>query len=341
MSEFPENNFQSKKSEEVLAPEGHPVNILMQEHSILLEAAGELNRFTENITKKDHANTDELEKLNKLVKFFRDSASHYLREENVLFPYLEKHGVTQPPAIMWREHDTIRGIEKNIYSVVGRFETTDFYEWTTDLHKEATSLSEMLSNHFYKENSILFPTGINLITDDEWKEIRRQFDELGYCSFTPEAEKQKPLPAESAPQEEEHAAENGGLFQLATGTLTKEQVESIFNTLPVEITFIDKDDFLRYFNQKKDAVFVRTTASLGREVRQCHPEKSVHLVNQILREFKNGKRNVAEFWLTLENKMIYIRYFPVFNKNSEYIGCMEVTQNITDIKNIEGEKRLL
>lgn len=340
MSGFSEDRPQSKE-EGTLAPEGHPVNILMQEHSILLEAAGELNRFTKKMTTKDHVDTDELEKLNELVKFFKDSTSHYLREENVLFPFLEKHGVTQPPAIMWREHDTIRGIEKNIYAVVNRFETTDFYEWTTELHRETSSLSEMLTNHFYKESNILFPTGINLITEDEWKEIRRQFDELGYCSFTPEIEKAEHTQRESAPQEEEHQPEDGGLFQLATGTLTKEQVESIFDTLPVEITFIDKDDFLRYFNKKKDAVFVRTTASLGRKVTQCHPEKSVHLVNQILREFKTGTRDVAEFWLTLENKMIYIRYFPVFNKNSEYVGCMEVTQDITDIKKIEGEKRLL
>ncbi|HDZ12942.1 MAG TPA: DUF438 domain-containing protein, partial [Bacteroidetes bacterium] len=92
---------------------------------------------------------------------------------------------------------------------------------------------------------------------------------------------------------------------------------------------------------KKDALFIRTNASLGREVRLCHPEKSVHLVNQIIREFKTGTRDAAEFWLTLNDKMIYIRYFPVFNKSREYMGCMEVTQDITDIKKIEGEKRLL
>jgi PAS domain S-box-containing protein len=132
-----------------------------------------------------------------------------------------------------------------------------------------------------------------------------------------------------------------GMITFETGTFTKEELETLLDTLPVDVTFVDKDDTVRYFSRSKDRIFVRTKAVLGRKVQQCHPQKSVHVVNQILDDFRNGCRDVAEFWLTLNGRLIYIRYFPVRNKNGEYLGCLEVTQDITDIKTIEGEKRLL
>jgi PAS domain S-box-containing protein len=132
-----------------------------------------------------------------------------------------------------------------------------------------------------------------------------------------------------------------GMVPFETGNLSKEEIESIFNTLPVDITFVDKDDTVRYFSQSKDRIFVRTKAVLGRKVQQCHPQKSIHVVNKILEDFNSGKRDLAEFWINLEGKLIHIRYFPVRNKNGEYLGCLEVTQDITDIKKIEGVKRLL
>jgi DUF438 domain-containing protein len=135
--------------------------------------------------------------------------------------------------------------------------------------------------------------------------------------------------------------ETEGMIPFETGSLSKEQIEAIFNTLPVEITFIDKEDLVRYFSQPKDMIFSRTKAIIGRQVQLCHPQKSVHLVNQILEDFKDGKRDVAEFWINLEGKLIHIRYFAVRNKNGEYLGCLEVTQNIPEIKKIEREKRLL
>lgn len=126
-----------------------------------------------------------------------------------------------------------------------------------------------------------------------------------------------------------------------TGSFTKEELETLLNTLPVDITFVDKNDTVRYFSQTKDRIFPRTKAVIGRKVQQCHPQKSLHVVNQILGDFKNNKRDVAEFWINLNNRLIYICYFPVRNKSGDYLGCLEVTQDITDIKKIEGERRLL
>jgi len=132
-----------------------------------------------------------------------------------------------------------------------------------------------------------------------------------------------------------------GKVLFETGELSVKELETILNTLPVDITFIDKEDRVRYFSQSKDRIFPRTKAVIGRRVQQCHPQKSLHVVEQILSDFKNNERNVAEFWINLKGRLVYIRYFAVRDEDQNYLGCLEVTQDITNVKEIEGEKRLL
>lgn len=135
--------------------------------------------------------------------------------------------------------------------------------------------------------------------------------------------------------------ENNKQMIFETGELSTEELETVLNTLPVDITFVDKEDGVRYFSQSKERIFPRTKAVIGRKVQQCHPQKSLHVVEQILNDFKKNKGDVAEFWINLKGRLIYIRYFAVRDQKKEYLGCLEVTQDITDIKKIEGEKRLL
>ena len=328
---------ESLEEEKVEVPEGHPIHILMEEHGIILGFAEELRNLSKMVKEaKDFDSAKEnLEQLKRIAENFRESESHYVREENVLFPVIEKHGVTKPPAVMWMEHDTIREMEKNLYKLLDNPRETSFQVFAKKLGDAALSLAEMLSTHFYKENNILYPTALKIIPENEWKDIRHEFDELGYCKFTPK-------PPEVAIQAEKTgptAAE--GVITFETGTLTVEEIESVLNTLPVDITFVDKNDEVRYFSKSKERIFPRTKAVIGRKVQQCHPQKSVHVVNQILEDFKSGRRDVAEFWINLDNRLIHIRYFPVRSKNGDYLGTLEVTQDITDIKKIEGEKRLL
>jgi len=330
---------ESLDKEKPIAPPGHPIHILTEEHKILLRFVEELKDVAKEIkgTEDFASNSESMTKLDHIAKHLKESESHYLREENVLFPYLEKHGITQPPAMMWTEHDQIREIEKNIYALLDTHDKMSFEDFADRLEKVAISLAEMLSSHFYKENNILFPTALKVISEDEFKDIRDQFDEIGYCCFTPES-------ARIATEKRETPTRKPGgegMVAFETGTLSNEHIEAIFDTLPVEVTFVDKDDVVRYFSQSKDKIFLRTKAVLGTKVQQCHPQKSVHLVNQILEDFKSGRRDVAEFWLTLKGKLIYIRYFAVRSKKGEYVGCLEVTQDITDIQKIKGEKRLL
>jgi len=148
------------------------------------------------------------------------------------------------------------------------------------------------------------------------------------------SEDKKRILKETAPAPE-------GVVQFDTGSLSKEEIEAILNALPVDISFVDANDAVKYFNKAEKRIFVRTKAVIGRKVQICHPQKSVHIVNKILEAFKTGKKDVAEFWITMNNRLIHIRYFAVRNKNGKYLGTMEVTQDLTDIKKIEGQKKLL
>jgi PAS domain S-box-containing protein len=312
----------------------------MEEHRLFVEFAGKLKEVAGKIKDRGSISnaSSEMEHLAHIVQHLKDSESHYIREENVLFPSLEKHGITQPPAIMWMEHDRIRGVKKELYQVVEAAQSAAFSDFVSRLDHSSLELAEMLSSHFFKENNILFPTALKVITEAEWRDIRHQFDDLGYCCFTPE-----PAKASFAPAVAEAQPVPGveGVVSLETGSFSTEELEAVLNTLPVDITFVDKDDTVRYFSQSKDRIFARTKAVIGRKVQQCHPQKSVHVVNQILEDFKAGKRDVAEFWIDLKGRLVYIRYFAVRNKAGKYLGCLEVTQDITAVKKIEGEKRLL
>jgi DUF438 domain-containing protein len=154
--------------EKPLAPPGHPVNILIEEHKILLKFADELRKTVDSVKASGKVNEEHSKRLAHLVEHFQASANHYLREENVLFPSLEKHGITEPPKIMWTEHDRIREIEKQLYNVVETREKMQFSEFSAALEKSALALGEMLSSHFYKENNILFSAAMNVIAADEW-----------------------------------------------------------------------------------------------------------------------------------------------------------------------------
>jgi PAS domain S-box-containing protein len=132
-----------------------------------------------------------------------------------------------------------------------------------------------------------------------------------------------------------------GTIQFKTGSLTKEQLEALLNTLPVDITFIDADDAVRYFSKPEKRIFVRPKAVLGRKVHNCHPQKSLHIVKKIVEAFKNGEKDAAEFWINLNNRFVHIRFFAVRDADGKYLGTMEVVQDVTDIKKLQGERRLL
>lgn len=321
---------------------GHPINILMEEHKILLQRAERLGIVVGMITEAcDIVHVgDALTELQHIAKDFVDAESHYLREENVLFPALEKHGIKEPPAIMWMEHNQIREKKRQLHELVEKWNTMRFPDFKRDLGEAAKPLCSLLPSHFFKENNILFPTALQVITSKEWEETRKEFDEIGYCPLTPPQLTAKPR-IEAEKKETEMRLAPEGMLQFENGKLTKEEIEAVLDALPIDITFVDKDDAVKYFNKAERRIFVRTKSVIGRKVQLCHPQKSVHIVNKIVESFKTGKKDVAEFWIKVNNRLIHIRYFAVRDENGKYLGTMEVTQDLTDIKKIEGERKLL
>ncbi len=323
----------SIENQKPIAPPSHPIHTLMSEHALLMEYANELDTLVGSISGKE-AKPEYLVRIRELIGFFIESESHYQREENAVFPVLEKHGLTGPPSAMWSEHQEIHAIEKEIFDLNAESDS----DLSTNLDKMqdiATSLAEKLADHFYKENNVLFPASLRMFSEKEWDIVHLDFDDIGYCSYSPTTGRKKPAGAESAGVSEE------GEVNFGSGSLTLEQLELLFNHLPVDTTFVDEHDKVRFFSESPNRIFVRSRAVIGRSVQLCHPKDSIHFVQDILDDFRKGKRDSAEFWIDLSGKMIHIRYFAVRNDSQKYLGCLEVSQDITEIKKIEGEKRLL
>lgn len=328
---------ESLEGPELQAPPGHPIHILLREHEFVRGVIGEVLGLLPRLEQaEDLAEvTDELHRIKELLEHLREYDKHKVREENALFPYLERHGVTQPPAIMWTEHDQQREQIKDVGLILGKAGVMDFGDFKRGLTARLKALGDLVFKHFYKEERVLFPTALELIGEDEWLQIKASMDELGYCYFTPPQ-----AVGEMAIVPGTKGGE-GGEVVFGTGAMTQRELEAMLNTLPLDITFVDAEDRVRYFNEPRGRLFPRTKAIIGRTVQRCHPQKSLSLVNRILEEFKSGRRDMAEFWIDVKGRKVYIRYFAVRDSDGKYLGCVEVTQDVTDLRRLEGEKRLL
>jgi len=318
-----------------------PIGILLEEHKMLQQITEKLVMLTEKVQRAEIPDSviEELSQLKHIVDELLEAEKHYLREENALFPVLERHGISEPPAIMWMEHNQLREKKKQLKVLIENFTKMNFSDFKRQLGELAKAVNDMLNRHIYKENNILFPVAQRVVTEQEWVDMMKDFDEIGYCCFTPTRLVAKAVKDVKESAEEKPMLE--GVLKFETGTLTNEEVEAILNSLPVDITFVDKDDVVKFFNKAEKRIFVRTKAIIGRKVQLCHPQKSIHVVNRILDAFKKGEKDVAEFWIQKGGRLIHIRYFAVKDKDGKYLGTLEVTQDITDLKKIEGEKRLL
>jgi len=256
---------------------------------------------------------------------------HYSRKENLFFPYLEQHGITAPPKVMWGVDDEIRALLKDSAKLAAQGSDQTAAKLTEGL----TRVEEMI----FKEENILIPMLVDTLSAEEWSKIAQESGEIGYCMIeTPPVWRAKGAPAEQAAAP---AAPVNSAVQLPTGFLSVPELSRLLDTLPIDITFVGADDTVRYFSQGSERVFPRTKAIIGRNVKNCHPPSSVHIVEGIIEDFKNGKKDHEDFWIKLGDKFVYIRYFAVRDEAGKYLGVLEVTQDIKPIQAIEGEKRLV
>jgi DUF438 domain-containing protein len=191
----------------------------------------------------------------------------------------------------------------------------------------------------YKEEKILFPMSMEKLTAADWAEVKRGEDELGYALAKPAFA--LPLAAGRPSPSPAPAPAAAGLLNLGTGALSLEMVDLVLRHLPLDLSFVDENDVVRYYSESKERIFPRTPAAIGRTVQNCHPPKSVDTVNRILESFKAGRQSVAEFWIHMGPRFIHIRYFAVRDGDSKYRGCLEVTQDIGALRALDGERRLL
>jgi PAS domain S-box-containing protein len=252
---------------------------------------------------------------------------YYVIKENVLFPVIEKnlpeHRCLQ---IMWSFHDDIRKSIKSILEQLSKHidDKNVFNRCVGD------AFFNMLAIKFREEN-ILFPYILSSVDKDELEMMNQQALELGFPYIQPE---HKQLSAVKP-------GFNETLLDLGTGALEPEQIKLIFNHLPVDITYVDEHDKVQYFSEPKERIFPRTKAIVGRDVHNCHPPESIHVVEKIIQSFRKGEKDNASFWINIKGKYILIQYFAVRNETNAYKGVIEVSQEISEIKMIEGEKRLL
>jgi DUF438 domain-containing protein len=203
-------------------------------------------------------------------------------------------------------------------------------------------LSTAIRDMFYKEDNILFPAAMQKLSQEEWAAVRDQEADVGY-SYVQPGDQWLPKTAATGLGTlltQAQAAVEGRL-PLKTGALTLQEVTWLLTHLPVDVTYVDKDDTVRFFSETRERIFPRSPAIIGRKVQQCHPPASVHRVQQILNDFRAGKRDEAEFWIQMKGMFVHIRYFAIRDERRGYQGTVEVTQDVTGIRALEGERRLL
>lgn len=319
---------------------GHPVFTYRAENLGVRRVLEEVQDALEAL--KDDVSEAALETARAKLERLREYDVHYLRKENVLFPYLERHDFLGPSKVMWAVHDQIRQQWKALTAVLKAGPGDDAQAYVKRIMEIFESLAHDIEEMIYKEENILFPTALERLTEEEWAAVREQEDEMGYCYAHPGQRWQPQAEAEDAAETAASpAAAPDGALPLNVGALTQKQLNLLFGALPIDITFVDANDEVRFFSLSDDRIFQRSPAIIGRKVQNCHPPQSVDRVQQILDDFRAGERDVAEFWIQMGGKFIHNRYFALRDADGTYQGTIEVTQDLAPLRALEGERRLL
>ncbi|MEI7884848.1 MAG: PAS domain-containing protein [Clostridia bacterium] len=302
---------------------------LMQENRALLQ---KLEQIKELLINKDLENRNK--KLIGSIRELLQFNDHYLKKENILFPYLEKkadafHGL----AIMWSLHNKTRSLNKKLLELLENKSSQKA------INIAIGELFFALRGLVQKEELILFPIAMDLLTEKEWEEMKVQSGEYDF----PFISKPEFFVADMGIENKGEAMEISEkyLLQTNTGILDIKQILLIFDALPVDLSFIDENNLVKFFTRPQDRIFPRSPAVIGRDVKNCHPPESVDAVMRIIEAFRTGRKDTAVFWLNVRGKEVLIKYFALRDEQGNYRGTLEVSQDITDIKKLDGEQRLL
>ena len=316
--------------------EAHPVRFFKEENREIEKITASLKDLAGKAGEKEPAEFQK--EAAGLIDKLEDVERHYVRKEQILFPYLERYGFMGPTQVMWGKHNEIRDLFKQaraeLNNIAGAKDVERFVEG------QLNPLVEEVEGMIFKEENILFPTSLEKLQTEDWVDVLKESEQVGYAFIEPPADTAHLVDTLKKTAAEEPSLE-GSTIKLPSGELSPKQLMHMLNALPVDITFVDQNDVVRYFSENEERIFVRTRAIIGRKVENCHPPQSVDKVQKIVTSFKDGSRDSAEFWINLKGKMIYIIFFAVRDQDGKYMGALEVAQDITRLQQLTGERRLL
>lgn len=255
-----------------------------------------------------------------LTDDFNFAQQHYAKKENILFPFLEKRGIETIPQVMWGVDNQIRDAIKK--TIMAANSETDLDALLEPFHEAIHMIDEMLT----KENSILFPMLREKLKEDEYKDIALSLENGANAKYNP------PVSEETS---------EAGDVPMSLGRLNPSEINAIFNAVPFDMTFVDAQDKVKFVTQGKERIFDRPPSVINRPVHLCHPPQSVDVVMDIVNDFRNGVKDNEDFWIQFRERFVHIRYFAIRDSYGKFLGTLEVTQDITDIQRLIGEKRLV
>lgn len=308
---------------------GHPLTVFYKENDGLMDfLEGEYAQAKSAFVKEDD-HTEYVRALKKLYKLDQ----HYARKENLFFPYMERKGITGPPKVMWGKDDEIRALIKDVLAKAEAGELDD--RLIAEMEFEVRGMIQ-------KENEILKPMLLDTLTEEDWKVVARESGQFGYA-FVDGVEGVSPSDVQAWLKNEQDMKHRtgGNDIELPSGFFSVHELETLLNALPFDITYVNAQDKVQYFSEGKHRVFPRTRTIIGRLVEDCHPPKSLDRVLAVVESFKSGEKDEEHFWIQKDGLFILIRYYAVRDEEGTYMGVIEVTEEISGLRSLEGSKTLL
>ena len=297
---------------------GHPVHVMKMENWAIRGALDRVERLLVNyLETKDST----IEKgLRRQISLLDQFENHYQRKEYAMFPIMEKKGITAPPKVMWGVHDQIRDLYRDFKKALndGKESTLEEFQIARD------EMLEMIQ----KEENILIPMVEQVFHVDDWETIASQSPEYGYCIVKPE--KEWAVKKSFSPVKEETQVESEGDIPLSTGSLSLKELNLILNLLPMELSFVDAQNIVKYYNEGngEEKIFKRTPSAIGRDVILCHPPRVHETVQTIFEQLKSKQKEKEEMWFKTQDKMVHVTYHAVWDEEGKYRGCLEYVQDI-------------
>ena len=329
-------------------PENHPISCYRRENAKMKE----LLLSVEDLVQYPLIKNQWLELYEELLKF----KIHLSRKQNQLYPVLEKKGFTRPTTTMWTLDDFIRDEIAECYNLLLEDKEEEFIGKQAELMADVRDLMD-------KEENILYPTSLEMINEEEFRYMAEGDQEIGFAYITVDREKSgnqnsaspsastSPLSGlSSAPGFAEELAGLLGKYgfnnkeeklNVSTGQLTLEQINLIYQHMPVDLSYVDENELVCFYTDTKHRVFPRSKNVIGRDVKNCHPKASVHIVEEIIKKFRSGEQDKAEFWINKPDLFIYIIYYAVRDENGKFRGVLEMMQDCTHIRSLQGSQTLL